>query len=153
MFVSMFLKNVCWNTSFTNALHFFFFLQKIWKMWKRRRKAKSGLELLYLLYFPMHLIQFPFLLQCMYGMCRVSRWLSDKEPACNSGDTGAMGLIPGLGRSPRGEHGNPLQYSCLENLVDRGAWQATVHRVAESFMTEIIYHTHKNVFIQRRVCT
>ena len=64
-----------------------------------------------------------------------------------------MGLIPGLERSPGGGHGNPLQYSCLENPVDRGAWQATVHRVTESFMTEITLHTHKNVFIQRHVCT
>ena len=38
-----------------------------------------------------------------------------------------MGSIPGLGRSPGGEHGNPLQYSCLENPTDRGAWWATVH--------------------------
>ena len=45
-----------------------------------------------------------------------------------------MGPIPGLGRSPEGGHGNPLQYSCLENPVDRGAWQATVHRVVD--MTE-----------------
>ena len=67
----------------------------------------------------------------------LSRWLSDKEPACNSGDTGDMGLIPGLGRSPGEGHGNPFQYSCLENPMDRGAWQATVHRVAELFMTEI----------------
>ena len=41
-------------------------------------------------------------------------------------------LIPGLGRSPGGEQGNPLQYSCLEDPMDRGAWQATVHRVAKS---------------------
>ena len=46
----------------------------------------------------------------------------DKESAYNSGDPG---LIPGLGRSPGGRHGNPLQYSCLENSTDRGAWQAT----------------------------
>ena len=39
------------------------------------------------------------------------------------------GLIPGLGRSPRGGHGNPLQYSCLENPMDRGAWQTRVHKV------------------------
>ena len=39
-----------------------------------------------------------------------------------------MGLITGLGRSPRGGNGNPLQYSCLKNSMDRGAWQATVHR-------------------------
>ena len=43
-----------------------------------------------------------------------------------------VGLIPGLGRSPEGGHGNLLQYSCLENSMDRGAWRATVHRVAKS---------------------
>ena len=42
------------------------------------------------------------------------------------------GLIPGSGRSPGGGHGNPLQYSCLENPIDRGAWRATVHRVTKS---------------------
>ena len=54
--------------------------------------------------------------------------LVGKEPACNAGDAGDMGLFPGLGRSPGGGHGNPLQCSCLENPMDRGAWQATVHR-------------------------
>ena len=49
-----------------------------------------------------------------------------------AGDARGAGLIPGLGRPPEGGHGNPLQYSCLENLMDRGAWQATVHRVAKS---------------------
>ena len=44
--------------------------------------------------------------------------------------------ILGLGRSPGGGHGNPLQYSCLENPMDRGAWQGTVHRVTESNRTE-----------------
>ena len=53
---------------------------------------------------------------------------------------GEEGLIPGLGRAPGGGHGNPLQYSCLENPMDRGAWQATVHRVAESDMTEATSH-------------
>ena len=52
-----------------------------------------------------------------------------KNPPANAGDTGS---IPGLGRSPRGGHGNPLQYSCLENPIYRGAWQATVHGVANS---------------------
>jgi len=47
-----------------------------------------------------------------------------KEYACNAGDTGDMGSVPGWGRSPGGTHGNPLQYSCLENPVERGAWQA-----------------------------
>ena len=48
-----------------------------------------------------------------------------KNPPANAGDMGDAGLIPGSGRSPRGGHGNPLQYSCLENPMDRGAWQAT----------------------------
>ena len=45
-----------------------------------------------------------------------------------------LGLITGTGRSPGGGHGNPLQYSCLENPMDKGAWQATVHRVANNWM-------------------
>ena len=53
-----------------------------------------------------------------------------RESACNVGD---LSLIPGLGRCPGGGHGNPLQYSCLENPMDRGAWQATVRRVTESW--------------------
>ena len=52
-----------------------------------------------------------------------------KESACNAGD---LGLIPGLGRSPGGGHGNPLQYSCLENAMDRRAWWAAVHGVTKS---------------------
>ena len=52
-----------------------------------------------------------------------------KEPTCNVGDPDS---VPGLGRSPGEGNGNPLQYSCLENSMDRGAWQATVHRVAKS---------------------
>ena len=55
-------------------------------------------------------------------------WLSGKEPTCNAGDPGS---IPGWGRSPGGGHGNPLQYSFLENPMDRGPWRAAVHRVAE----------------------
>ena len=51
-----------------------------------------------------------------------------KESVCNVGDPGS---IPGLGRSPGEGNGNPLQYSCLENPMDRGAWQATVHAVAK----------------------
>ena len=52
-----------------------------------------------------------------------------KESACNTGD---LGLITGLGRSPGEGNGNPLQHSCLENSMDRGAWWATVHGVAKS---------------------
>ena len=53
----------------------------------------------------------------------------DKESACNAGDSGS---IPGSGRSPGEGNGYPLQYSCLRNPMDRGAWRATVHGVAKS---------------------
>ena len=55
-----------------------------------------------------------------------------KNSPANSGDIRVAGLIPGLGGSPVGGHGNPLQYFCMENLMDRGVWQATVHGVAKS---------------------
>ena len=55
-----------------------------------------------------------------------------KNPTANAGDIRDTSSIPGLGRSPGGGHGNPLQYSCLENLMDRAAWQTTVHKVANS---------------------
>ena len=53
-----------------------------------------------------------------------------KNPLANAGEAGDSGSIPGSGRSPGGGHGNPLQYSCLETPMDRGAWRARVHRVA-----------------------
>ena len=59
------------------------------------------------------------------------------NPAANAGDVRNSVSIPGLGRSPGGGHGNPLQYSGLKNPMDRGVWQAIVHRVAESDMTEV----------------
>ena len=55
-----------------------------------------------------------------------------KNPPANARELTDLGLILGLGRSPGGRHGNPLQYSCLENSMDRGAWQATVHEIAKS---------------------
>ena len=57
-----------------------------------------------------------------------------KNPSASAGDVRDVGLTPGLGRSPGGGHGNPLEYSCLQNPMDRGAWQATVHRAAECQM-------------------
>ena len=57
---------------------------------------------------------------------------SGKESVCQCRRCKRLGLIPGLGRSPGGGHGNPLQYSCLENPIDRGAWWATFHGVAKS---------------------
>ena len=59
-----------------------------------------------------------------------------KNLSANAGDARDVGLILGLGRPPGGGNGNQLQYSCLENPMDRGAWWAVVHRVAESDMTE-----------------
>ena len=56
-----------------------------------------------------------------------------KNPPANAGDVRDAGLIPGLERSPEGGNGNPLQYSCLENPTDRGAWQAKVHGVTKSW--------------------
>ena len=67
----------------------------------------------------------------VFGFAAVLPWkggfpgsLDGKEPACN---TGYLGFIPGSGRFPGKENGDPLQYSCLENPMDRGAWQATIH--------------------------
>ena len=59
-------------------------------------------------------------------------WLSGKESACKAGAVEDWDWIPRSGRAPGGRHSNPLQYSCLENPMDRGAWQATVHGVTKS---------------------
>ena len=74
------------------------------------------------------------------GIARIRLWPGPgflggsavKNPSANKGDAGDMGLIPGLGRSPGGGNGNPLQYYCLESSMDRGAWQATVNGVPKS---------------------
>ena len=55
-----------------------------------------------------------------------------KNPPVSAGGTGNVGLIPGLGRSPEEGNSNPLQYSCWDNSMDRGAWHAIVHGVAKS---------------------
>ena len=65
-----------------------------------------------------------------------------KNPPANARDIRDVGSIPALGRSPGGEHGNPPQYSCLENPTDRGAWWATVYRVAKSQMQLKQLSTH-----------
>ena len=72
-----------------------------------------------------------------------------KNPLANAGDAGDMGLISGLGRSPGVGNGNPFRYSCLGNPIDRGAWRATVHGVANgrtwlSMRAWYIYTTHNS---------
>ena len=67
-----------------------------------------------------------------------------KNPPANAGDIRHVGLIPGLGRSPGGGHGNPLQYSSLENPIDRGAWQATVYGVKEPERLKRPKHVHRD---------
>ena len=62
-----------------------------------------------------------------------------KNPPANAGEVRDMGSIPGSGRSPDGGHGKPLQYSCLENPMNRGAWWATIHGIAKSDITEESY--------------
>ena len=80
-------------------------------------------------------------------------WFSSKESTYNAGDTGGQGLIPGLGKSPGEGNGNPFQYSCLENPMDRGARLDTVLRVTKSWTqlsnwacthTQLYYTTIKN---------
>ena len=68
-----------------------------------------------------------------YTHTEASQQLSGKESTFGSGAAGDAGLIPGLGRSPGGGHGNPLQYTCLENPMHRGAWWAMVHKVTKSW--------------------
>ena len=68
-----------------------------------------------------------------YGNFEIPRWYSGKESTCNAGD---LGSIPGSGRSTGEGNGYPLQYSCLDNSIDRGAWWATIHGVTKSWMTE-----------------
>ena len=74
-----------------------------------------------------------------------SQVISGKESACNAGD---MGLIPGLGRSPRGGNGDPLQYFCLGNPMNRGVLWATIHGVAKNW-TPLSYLTRITIFFLR----
>ena len=79
--------------------------------------------------------------------------LAVKNLPANARDIRDMGLIPGLGRSARREHGNPLQYSYLGNPKDRGAWRAMVHRVAKSqtWLKWLNTHTHTHTHSRRKV--
>ena len=74
---------------------------------------------------------------------------SVKNPLANAGDPGDLSSIPGLGKSPGGRHGNPLLYSCLEKPMDRGAWQAIVHKVTKSQTRLKQLHTHTHTEMDR----
>ena len=75
-----------------------------------------------------------------------------KSPPASAGDTGDSGSTPGLGRSPGGGHGNPLQYSCLMNPMDRRAWRATLHAVAKSRTRLKQLSTHTQHRPMRKQC-
>ena len=85
----------------------------------------------------------------MWGAGELPQWLGGKEFACPAGAVGYVGSIPESGRTPRGVNGNPLQYSCLENPVDRGAWQAIVQRVTKSQtgQKQPSTHTYKYILV------
>ena len=79
-----------------------------------------------------------------------------KNAPANAGDAGDMGSIPGSGRSSGGGNGNPLQYSCLENSMDRGTRQTTVHRVTKSqtwLSTQACYYFHFNNNFGNVICS
>ena len=82
-----------------------------------------------------------------YKTCDHTKWASQvvlgvKNAPANTGDIRGMSLIPGMGRSPGRGHGNPLQHSCLENPMDRGAWKATVHGVTQNGHGWSMEHTY-----------
>ena len=79
------------------------------------------------------------------GYFGLPQWLSSKESACNARAAGDSGSYPGWGRSPGGGHGNQLQYSCLNNPMDRGAWQTTVHSITKSQAQLKQHSTHADI--------
>ena len=81
---------------------------------------------------------------------------SGKEPACQCRQmVRDMHLIPGSGRSPRGGHSSPLQYSWLENIMDRGSWKAAVHRVSQSRtqLKQLSTHTYVYTYVYVSACS
>ena len=86
---------------------------------------------------------------------RIFHWASQvalvvKNPPANAGDIRKVGSVPGSGKSPAGGHGNPLQYSCLENRMHRRVWRATVHRVTGLDTTEAAEHANTHNFFSLR---
>ena len=98
------------------------------------------------------LLEFYYIIYCFFILYwTIANWelpqqLSGKESACNARGSGDVCLIPRSGRSPGKGHDNPLQYSCLEHPIDRGAWWASVRRVnQESDTTEAAQHTYTHI--------
>ena len=112
------MKNGRGHSHFPNTFHKHF-LKGEWVLVDMRSKNQPQ--------HPLLLLVFVF----YKGVGGFSDGSADKESACNARDTGDTGSIPGPRRSPRVGKSNPLQYSCLENRMDRGAWWATTRRVAE----------------------
>ena len=89
----------------------------------------SSKQCLFMVFF----LKMPVPFQCFFRSRQgLPQWLISKECTSNAGNAGDVGSAPGSGRSSGGGNGNALQYSCLENSVDRGAWWATVHGATES---------------------
>ena len=76
-----------------------------------------------------------------------------KDLPVKAGDARDTGSIPGLGRSPTVRNGNPLHYSCLKNVMDRGAWWATVHRITKESDTTEHTHTHTSIKLKKYLFT
>ena len=113
---------------------------KVWSSLGCMRLNDDSKEAISIFNFPV------FILKCDWDLIQGFPGGSDgEESAYNVRDTGS---IPGSGRSPREGHGNPLQYPCLENPMDRGAWWATVHGVAKSWTWLSDQHTNEILFIK-----
>ena len=100
--------------------------------------------LIYLFYLSLFFLNvYRFSNQINISLCGLAR-VSVVESDCSAGDTEDAGSAPGWWWSPGGGNGNPLQFSCLKNLMNRGAWQATVHGVTGS-RTQLSTHTHPSI--------
>ena len=95
-----------------------------------------------------HRLKFPYIYLLKKGGGVFLRWHSGKEYSCQCRKCKRLKFYPGLGRSPGGGNGNLLQYSCLENSMDRGAWWATVYGVAKSG-AQLINWAHKQLLWER----
>ena len=125
----LFFTDLCVSL-YSSAILFISFLQYCFNHYILEYSLKSGSVIPLVLFF---------FLRIALGFPSGS---DSKASVCNTGDPGS---IPGFGRSPGEGNGSPLQYSCLENPMDRGAWQATVHGVAQSCRYRWLYQSEHRV--------